>query len=227
MAVIEKLTKRYSHGSKKKRPILIHNGINLPSTNAILLKSETEKVEFTLGSVGRLAEQKGYINLLAAMPKVLQWHPEARMVLLGDGELRSQLEAQVRELDLQNKVEIAGQVNNVLERLEGFDLFVSSSLWEGLPTVIMEAMAVGIPVIATDIPGSREMISHNKNGWLVPPADPSSLADAIIQLIEDPQLRLELGQAGKQTVTQYSIEGIAKTYIELYEKLFMQAEKKG
>ena len=225
MAIKEKITERYSRSSNKLRPILIHNGIKLPSTNELPLKRE--KVEFTIGSVGRLSEQKGYTHLLAAMPQILEHHSQARLVLLGDGELRVSLEAQVRQLGLQSQVEIAGQVNNVLERLEDFDLFVSPSLWEGLPTVIMEAMAISVPVIATDIPGSREMITHQKNGWLVPPADPSALAKAIIDLIESPHTRQELGLAGKQSVTQYSIEEITKTYIQLYESLLVRADEKG
>jgi glycosyltransferase involved in cell wall biosynthesis len=83
----------------------------------------------------------------------------------------------------------------------------------------MEAMAVGVPVIATDIPGSREMISHKQNGWLVAPADSSSLANAITELIENPQLRQQLSQAGKQSVKQYSIQEIAKSYKNLYDSL--------
>jgi len=112
---------------------LIYNGIKLPSTDDVALEPKTEKPVFTIGSVGRLAEQKGYTYLLAAMPQILQCHPETRLVLLGDGELRSQLEAQVRQFSLESQVELVGQVNNVVERLKGFDLFVSSSLWEGLP----------------------------------------------------------------------------------------------
>ena len=112
------------------------------------------------------------------------------------------------------------------ERLLNFDLFVSSSLWEGLPTVIMEAMAVGLPVIATDIPGTREMISDGINGRLVPPGNIIALADAIITLIEDPQMREKFSKAGKEAVKQFSIEEIAKAYLQLYESLIPQASEK-
>jgi len=227
MSITEKLTLRYPTGSKKLRPVLIYNGIKLPSTDDVALEPKTEKPVFTIGSVGRLAEQKGYTYLLAAMPQILQCHPETRLVLLGDGELRSQLEAQVRQFSLESQVELVGQVNNVMERLKGFDLFVSSSLWEGLPTVIMEAMAVGVPVVATDIPGSREMISHKKNGWLVSPADSSSIVRAICELIENPLLRQEIGQAGKQSVKQYSIQEIVKYYLKLYETLLTGSNRNG
>lgn len=225
MAITEKLKIRYPSARKKLRPVLIYNGIGLPSTDELTGDNKRETTVFTIGSVGRLAEQKGYTHLLAAIPQVLNRHPETRLVLLGDGEARSQLELQVRALGLESLVEIAGQVNNVLERLKGFDLFVSSSLWEGLPTVIMEAMAVGVPVIATDIAGSREMISHKKNGWLVAPADPSSLANAICELMENTELRQQISQAGKQSVKQYSIQEIAKSYKNLYDSLLAGSGK--
>ncbi len=224
-AITEKLTKRYPPGLKKLRPVLVYNGINLPSENPISLEPEVDKKAFAIVSVGRLAEQKGYAHLLAAIPQVLQRHPGVTLTLLGDGELRFELEAQVRQLGLENRVTIAGQVPNVLEQLEAFDLFVSSSLWEGLPTVIMEAMAVGVPVIATDIPGSREMISHKENGWLVNPADPSSLADAICELMGRPQLRRLLSQAGKESVKRYSLQEITKSYKDLYDYLLTGSGK--
>jgi len=223
--ITERLKKRYSPRGGKRLPILIFNGIKLPSAQPITRQAGIGKEIFTIGSVGRLAEQKGYTHLLAAIPQVLQNHPEVTLVLLGDGELRSVLEAQVRQLGLEDHVTITGQVNNVLERLEMFDLFVSSSLWEGLPTVIIESMAVGVPVIATDIPGSREMVTHNENGWLVPPADPFSLANAINTLIENPQLRQRFCQAGKQSVKQYSIQEIAKSYKKLCESLIAGSGK--
>lgn len=225
--ITKKLSERYPTRGTRLQPTLIYNGINLPSVKSISLEPEMVKKTFTIGSVGRLAEQKGYTHLLAAIPQVMRRHPEVTLVLLGDGELRSELEAQVRQLDLENRVTLAGQVNDVLERLEGFDLFVSSSLWEGLPTAIMEAMAVGVPVIATDIPGSREMIFHKENGWLVPPADPSSLAYAINELIENPQLRQQLSQVGKQSVKQYSMSEIAKSYKDLFNYLLVGSGDNG
>jgi len=222
-AIVDQLSKRYPKTGKRSKPVLIYNGIKLPTSESNLSFSVTKKNVFTIGSVGRLSEQKGYLYLIDALPQVLRTHPDARVVLLGDGELRSKLEAEVSRLGLNDEVTFAGQVNNVLERLEGFDLFVSSSLWEGLPTVIMEAMAIGVPVIATDIPGSREMISHTKNGWLVSPADPTSLANAIIEMIENPLLRKQISRTGKESVKQYSIQEIAKSYKQLYVTLLAKS----
>lgn len=224
-AIVDHLSDLFFRSLQKKKPILIHNGMLVPledKNNSIF--SINQKI-FTIGSVGRLAEQKGYSYLLAAMPRVLEHHPETRLVLLGDGELRSELEAQVRQLSLSNNVLFAGLLDNVQERLHDFDLFVSSSLWEGLPTVIMEAMAVGLPVIATDIPGTREMISDGINGRLVPPRDPITLADTINKMIENSKMRQIFGKAGKETVKQFSIENIAQRYLELYEMLLARSGK--
>lgn len=217
--IVDQLAERYPAHSKNVRPVLAFNGIVLPSIAEFPTVITTEETGFIIGAVGRLAEQKGYNHLLAAMVYVLGRHPGAKLVFLGDGELHSVLEAQTRQLNLGDCVEFAGQVNNVLERLRNFNLFVSSSLWEGLPSVIIEAMAIGLPVVATDIPGTREIISDGVNGKLVQPHDPLALADAIIEMIDNPQMRRELSHAGQQSVKQFSIEEIAKTYLKLYESL--------
>ena len=218
-AIVDQLAERYPARSKKLRPILAYNGIKLPNSSANLPVIPSKRSGFTIGTVGRLAEQKGYTHLLAALPLVLERHPQTKLVFLGDGELRSELEAQTRQHGIESQVEFAGQVKNVQEKLKGLDLFVSSSLWEGLPTVIMEAMAAGLPVVATDIAGTREMLTDGVNGRLVPPGDPLGMADAINKMIENPQIRQEIGNAGKAAVKQFSIDEIAKTYLKLYDSL--------
>lgn len=226
-AIVENLSGQFFRKVKKKRAILIHNGMLMPGLNQSNSLYPTKHKVFTIGSVGRLAEQKGYSYLLSAMPRVLESHPETRLVLLGDGVLRSQLEEQSRQLGINNNILIAGMVDNVSEWLQEFDLFVSSSLWEGLPTVIMEAMTAGLPVIATDIPGTREMISDGVNGRLIPSGDPTLLADAIIEMIDKPQMRQDFCKTSQVLVKRFSIEEIAKTYLELYETLLTRSEKKG
>ncbi|NLE83212.1 MAG: glycosyltransferase family 4 protein [Chloroflexi bacterium] len=226
-AIVDQLKERYPTHSKKLRPILAYNGIRLPDSVEPLPEITAKKPRFTIGTVGRLAEQKGYTHLLAALPLVLGRHSETKLVFLGDGELRSELEAQTRQRGLEGQVEFAGQVKNVQERLQGFDLFVSSSLWEGLPTVIMEAMAAGLPVVATDIAGTREMIADGVNGRLVPCGDPLALADAINEMIENPHLRQKISNAGRLAVKQFSIDEIAKTYLKLYETLLAESGENG
>jgi glycosyltransferase involved in cell wall biosynthesis len=99
------------------------------------------------------------------------------------------------------------------------DLFVSASLWEGLPTVIMESMASGIPVLATDIPGSNDLIKNQENGWLVPPGDSHQLAEGIIDAILNDQLRLTFSKKSIEFVKRYSIPAVARKHLALYTNM--------
>ena len=99
------------------------------------------------------------------------------------------------------------------------DLFVSSSLWEGLPTAILESMACGVPVIATDIPGTREIIQSQANGLLVPSKDPAALADAILNGLEQPGLMHQLSQHALETLERFTIPNVTKAYLDLYRQL--------
>ena len=108
-----------------------------------------------------------------------------------------------------------------------FNLFVSASLWEGLPTVIIEAMAMGVPVIATDIAGTGELIQDGINGKLVPAGDSQALADGIIEMIENTALMNQFAETGKLSSQSFSIETIAKEYINLFENLLSGMPQNG
>ncbi len=172
-----------------------------------------------IGSVGRLAEQKGYRYLLEAAPAVLQRFPAARFLIVGEGPLRAELEAQAQALGISTQVIFAGGRGDIEELLPCLDLFVSPSLWEGLPAVILESMAAKVPVLATAIPGTQEIIAHGRNGWLVPPANPVALSQAILDLLADEDTRATLIQGGYETVQNFSMEKMAARYAVLYEKL--------
>lgn len=226
-AITEQLKSRYPASSKKLMPITIFNGINLPNLESKDRDYSKNNGSFVIGTVGRLAKQKGYSYLIDAIPLVLEKHPETKWVFLGDGELRIELEEQTKRLGISKNVEFAGQVNNVLERMQHFDLFVSASLWEGLPTVIIEAMAMATPVVATAIAGTRELIQDGNNGKLVPPGDPQALADGIIEMIDNPDLMNQYAEAGKLSSQSFSIETIAKEYKKLFESLLSGMPQNG
>lgn len=225
--ISEQLTKRYKASIKGLKPISIANGIILPTLVPMDLDNRRGNNAFLIGMVGRLAKQKGYSNLIDAIPLVLEKYPETKWVFLGDGELRIELEEQTKRLGISKNVEFAGQVNNVLERMQHFDLFVSASLWEGLPTVIIEAMAMATPVVATAIAGTRELIQDGNNGKLVPPGDPQALADGIIEMIDNPDLMNQYAEAGKLSSQSFSIETIAKEYKMLFESLLSGMPQNG
>lgn len=173
-----------------------------------------------VGSVGRLTAQKGYDQLMAAMAALLPSLPEARLLLVGDGELRPALEALVKSLGIGDRVVFAGARPDVERVLRAMDVFVSSSLWEGLPTVMMEAMAAGVPVVATDIRGNSDLVHHGETGWLAPPAQPEAMASQIAHALDAPLECQALAVAARDQVQRlYSMSAVAGRFADLYERL--------
>ncbi len=172
-----------------------------------------------IGTVGRLADQKGYQFLLGAAPTVLEQAPNVWFLIIGEGPMTDELKTLAQTLGITSHVIFTGARKDVEELLQCMDIFASSSLWEGVPTVMLEAMASGVPIIATDIPGTNELIQHGKNGWLLPPHDSQTLAETLLAFIKTPRLGEDLIKNGKVTVQEYSIGYIAKQYESLYDDL--------
>jgi glycosyltransferase involved in cell wall biosynthesis len=156
--------------------------------------------------------------LIEAIELVKDQIPNIKMYILGEGEDKNQLLAQRNRSGLTNQIEFLGLVpqNKVPAILKRCDLFVLASLWEGLPTVVLEAMALKVPVIGTDIPGTNELVQNGITGWLVTPRDPKSLAHAIINAYLNPQKRAILANNAFSILTKYCIDQVAKQYYELY-----------
>lgn len=170
-----------------------------------------------LGSVGRLAPQKGYDLLLAAMPSVLARHPNARLLLIGDGAERANLEAQRDVHNLGDSVHLLGARTDVEQLLPALDLFVSSSRWEGLPTVILEAMACGTPVLGTRVSGTVELIEDGGTGKLVAPNDAGALALGINEMLDHPEMLVAVtGAANDFARGHFSMDRVAREHEALY-----------
>ena len=166
-------------------------------------------------AVGRLTEQKDFTTLIKAFAVVRQ-SQDARLIILGEGELRPQLEALIKELNLTDTVALPGFVTNPYAYLKAAQAFILSSRWEGLPTVLVEAMACGTPVIATDCPsGPREILAGGKYGSLVPVGDDCALAEAIKQIFTQ-SLTAETLQKRSQ---EFSIENSVAQYLQLIDKI--------
>lgn len=166
-------------------------------------------------TVARLDEQKGHTYLLKAATEV----PGALLVFAGDGPERASLENEARELCLSDRVIFLGQRNDVRELLQGCDMFVLPSLYEGLPLSIMEAMASGKPVIASNIGGVKELIRDGETGCLVTPGDPHALARAINTLVSKPALSRKLAMAGKGLVEkEFSAESMVAAVTGIYNR---------
>ena len=140
------------------------------------------------------------------------------LLIIGDGEDRSRLEKQIADAKLQDHVSLAGFISHANQYLKALDVFVLPSLKEGLPYVIMEAMAAGLPVIATNVGGMPDMIADGDVGILVPPKDSQALAKAIETLAANPEKRMALGMRAQETIkTKFAFHDMLNRTIQLYD----------
>jgi glycosyltransferase involved in cell wall biosynthesis len=171
--------------------------------------------------VARLTEQKGQRYLLQALATIIRAMPMARCILVGDGEDRAALEQQAAQLGLTQAVTFAGHADEaaVKQHLETATLFALPSLWEGVPLALLEAIASGLPVICTDIPGNRELIHDGISGWLVPARHPQALATAILDAASDPAGAQQRAQAARASLHRFDIDQLAGQHVDLYAEL--------
>lgn len=176
--------------------------------------------EILLGVVAHLVPKKGHRYLVEAMPAIRASYPGARLLLAGQGIEQARIEAQVRLLGLGDAVIFAGFRADIPDILTALDLVVQPSLEEGLPVSLIEAMALGKPIVATTVSGIPELIEHGKTGILVPPADVPALANAITSLLADPGRRIEMGRAGEARARDhFAIERLARQYEDVWAEL--------
>jgi len=160
----------------------------------------TAKDNWVIGTIGRLSEEKRQIDLLRAFHKVLKVFPKATLLIVGDGEMRDELMNVARRLGLSGSVAFTGFQSNVSEYLEKMDVFVLPSRTEGFGIVLLEAMTMGLPVIATDVGGIPELVVNNETGILVRPSRPDELVKAITELLSDPGRMCAVAHRGKEHV---------------------------
>lgn len=192
-------------------------------TRAVRVKKSKPSGISRIGFIGRLSDEKSVDKLLEAMKKVAEVRPEAQLFIVGTGPLEGRLKDYCRRLELEDRVQFVGYESNVFEALREFDLFVLSSRTEGCPIVILEAMAMGLPVVATDVGGNPELVEQGKTGILVPPNDSSEMASALIELLSDGKKASSMGKAGKKRAfstfhpAKFS-SSLEKLYLDLYRK---------
>lgn len=183
-----------------------------------------------IGAVGRLVWQKGFEHLVRAMPHVLARRPGAWLVIVGAGPQRSALEQLAREVGVADHLRFAGFRPDVARVLGAIDLLAVPSVREGFPMITLEAMALGIPIVATAIDGILEQIEHDLEGLLVPPADALALGLSIVALLEDRSLRERLSQAARQRAltafdVRKTIADTRRVYAELLRAPDATAER--
>ena len=175
-----------------------------------------------VGTVTRLSAQKAPLDFVTAAGAIAQACPEAYFVFVGDGPLRSQVEAQVAALDLGERFILTGLRRDVPELMAAFDIFVLTSLWEGLPRVLPQAMATGLPIVATAIDGNAEAVTDGVSGRLVPPDRPDRVAQAVIDLLSDRELMARMGVEGKNRVGEFGAQQMVDQITDLYQQLLRQ-----
>lgn len=205
-----------------RRATLIYNGLS-PDTMTELAAARglvglRNPAEPVLVIIGRLAVQKNHADALRALALVLKTYPQARLCVIGHGELRSRLEQLAAQLGITHATEFLGQRSDIATQLAQADLLVSSSIWEGFPTVVLEAMAAGVPVVATDVSGSRELVRSGETGRLVPMRDHTALAQAIIGMLDAPSKTASMAAQAQHNVQQHTFNIIAAQYAELYTR---------
>jgi glycosyltransferase involved in cell wall biosynthesis len=172
------------------------------------------------GIVGRLSDQKGMPYLIAAMHEIRAALPEARLLIIGNGEKAAELHALVAERGLSDCITFLGPRTDVVDIVASLDVLVSSSLWEGLPTVILEAMLLGTPVAATNIAGSRDLVIDGETGLLAPARDSTALAQAAIRQYQQRARAQAMAVAARAHIEQFTIRAVAQAYGELYTQLY-------
>jgi glycosyltransferase involved in cell wall biosynthesis len=177
--------------------------------------SETDNDGRHIVAMGRLEPVKGFDLLLRAFAACRDRHPDWTLTILGDGKERQRLEALAKELGITAHVRLPGTVADPTPVLRRADLFVLSSRFEGFPNALLEAMALGVPVVATDCAGG--IVRHDVDGLLVPRDDPSALADAMAVLMDDEPRRLRLSERAADVITRFEVHhvmGIWETVID-------------
>lgn len=176
---------------------------------------------------GRLSPEKGLPVLLDSWAQVVQSSPDARLILLGDGQLRDDLRRQIAAAGLGERVFLLGAVEDVETYLRAADLFVLPSFEEGMSIALLEAMALGLPVAASDIPGNRVLVEHERHGLLVSPHDADSLASAVVRLATDTAFASRLGTAARARVSrEFSVKKMASAHLDLFERLVRKRKEK-
>ena len=217
-------------GVRPERIRVIPNGLNLARlmNDRMPLEEARRKVGLPLdakviGTVGRLAPKNAHTYLIQAAALVKEKIPDVRFALVGDGPLRASLENLAKELGVSDSVIFFGEQRNIGTYFSAFDVAVLTSRIEGCSNCLIEAMAMGKPVVATAVDGNREIVEHGQNGLLVPFGHPEAVAEAVLTLIDDLEAADVMGQrANELIVDKFSLEKMVNEYQSLYEEAFRQ-----
>jgi glycosyltransferase involved in cell wall biosynthesis len=213
-------------GVPRERCVLIENGIDTQGffrsvdVAAAKRKLGIAPERLLIGAVGRLSAEKGFDTLIRSVDQLLRAHWDVELVIVGEGEEKARLQALVSHLGREERIRLLGYRPDMIDLYQAMDVYALSSLREGLPNVLLEAMAMEVPVVATRVAGVPRLIRHEENGLLVEPGSEVDLTRALARMLRDEDLRLKMKRAGRHTVeTQYSFAVRMKKIRALYDRL--------
>lgn len=210
----------------RRRAVIIRAGVDLDAFRRRPEGGERLRRELGLssgsavvGTVACLKPQKAPLDFVAVAERIVKERPETTFLLVGDGELRDEVESAIAGRGLSARVRLLGWRHDVPELMSTFDLFLLTSHWEGLPMVLPQARASGLPIVATDVNGNREAVTEGRHGLLRPAGDVAGLADACLALLADPERRQRMGAAGREGLDEFSEGAMLRAHVALYEEL--------
>jgi glycosyltransferase involved in cell wall biosynthesis len=222
--------------SRAIRDVLVHDGIPSGRIEVVHDGIDVDKIQNrppidvhaeywlphgvpVIVNIGALVGHKGQRVLVEAMPLVLREVPDAHLIIFGEGELRAALERQVKQLSLTKRVLLPGFREDVLSLMKSADLFVMSSITEGLGSAVLDAMAMGLPVVGTTAGGIPEAVVPNVTGELVVPSDPKALAAAMVGVLKDAARRRSYGEAGRRHVAEhFGVDRLVEGTLSCYRR---------
>lgn len=208
----------------KNKCVVIYNGIDAEKYQITIDKNSKRKElglsqdDVVFITIARLCEQKGHIYLIEAIRKIIPEFPEAKFLFVGDGELRDFIQSKIKAYNLQNNVLIIGFRNDIPELLQISDCMVLSSIWEGFPYVVIEAMAAGVPVIAPAVNGVPEAVENGSTGFLIPPRDSEILQEKISIVLKDKNTSKNFSSNARSKVRQFTYEKMIRETEEIFDK---------
>jgi len=232
VAVLSKTMKEYYFGDEKIDYYLMHEPVDLNRFNFdeekdkyLLSEFDIDPAQPVIGSVGKISPAKGWMYFLDAVRELVKDEPDLHVLLIGpvpdtQQEYAEKVKRRIREFDLGSHVTLTGYRKDVEDLLSLIDIFLMASLNEGTPLAILEAMGAGIPVVATDVGGVAEQIVHGETGYVCPPRDADSLYRSCRTLLRNPQLREEMGRAGRKRAEKvFSLESSVEEHVRVYTRM--------
>ncbi|MBE9575075.1 MAG: glycosyltransferase family 4 protein, partial [Proteobacteria bacterium] len=213
--------------SKPDKMVTIHSGVDVTRFMKAQVNIEEKRTSLGLntkglvvGTIGWLLPIKGPLYLLKAMEVIWQTNPEIHLVYVGKGDLEEEVRSEVSRTGVSEKVTFLGWRDDIPEIMQVLDIFVLPSLNEGMGRVLVEAMAAGKPIVASNVGGIPDLVKDGQNGFLVKPGDSKSLSFAIKKLLDDKKMREEMGKKGRAMAGNYSVKKMVKKIDALYASLF-------